>query len=145
MNKMNDSCSQKPAVRFRHHFLQSGSVLTICTRLNHDTRNIEVGWGLFNRDDQRWIRRLGNQIARNRMDTAPLVFNLTKDEPILCDYISMRALMVLFVAAKREGGAYQEGTPQIIPRNILAEVQFEMVMILNLIGQRVGLRSVFEG
>lgn len=136
-------CDPKPAVRFRHHFLQSGSILTICTRLNYDTRNIEVGWSLFNHDDKRWVRRLGNQIARDRMNSSPLVFSITKDEPILCDYISMRALMLLFVAAKRDGNAYQEGTPQIIPRTTLAEVQFEIFMILNLLGQRVGLRSVF--
>lgn len=136
---------QQPAVRFRHHFLASGSVLTVCTRLNYDNRNVEVGWSLYNHDDQRWVRRFGNTIARDRMNTTPLVFSLTKDEPILCDYISMRALMLIFVAAKREGNAIKEGTPQVIPRASLVDIQFEMLMILNLLGQRVGLRSVFEG
>lgn len=136
-------CDQKPAVRFRHHFLQSGSILTICTRLDYSTRNVEVGWSLFNHEDKRWIRRQGNQRARERMESTPLVFHLTSGEPILCDYISMRALMLLFVSSKRDGNAYQEGTPQIIPRTTLAEIQFEMFLILNLIGQRVGLRSVF--
>lgn len=138
-------CDQKPAVRFRHHFLQSGSVLTVCTRLNYETRNVDVGWSLFNHEDRRWVRRFGNQIARERMDTAPLKFSLTGDEPILCDYISMRALMLLFVAAKRNGNSIQEGTPQVIPRTTLAEIQFEIFLMLNLLGQRVGLRSVFEG
>ena len=136
---------QQPAVRFRHHFLASGSVLTICTRLNYDSHTVEVGWSLFNHEDKRWIRRFGNQIARDRMNMAPLTFNLTVDEPILCDYISMRALMLIFVAAKREGNVIKEGTPQVIPRTSLVDIQFEMLMILNLLGQRVGLRSVFEG
>ena len=138
-------CDQKPAVRFRHHFLASGSILTICTRLHHDSRDVEVGWSLFNHEDKRWVRRLGNQIARNRMNTTPLSFSLTADEPILCDYISMRALMLIFVAAKREGNAIKEGTPQVIPRTSLVDIQFEMLMILNLLGQGVGLHSVFEG
>ena len=137
-------CDKYLAMRFRHHFLQSGSILTICTRLNYDTRNVELGWSLFNVEDKRWVRRLGNQLARERMNTDPLVFSLTQDEPILCDYISMKALMLVFVAAKREGNAYQKGTPQIIPRTTLAEIQFEILMILNLLGQRLGLRSVFE-
>ena len=137
-------CDQKPAVRFRHHFLASGSVLTVCTRLNYDNRNVEVGWSLFNHDDKRWVRRLGNQIARNRMDNTPLTFALTNDEPILCDYISMRALMLIFVASKRESNNhFKEGTPQIIPRTSLADIQFEIFLMLNLLGQRVGLRSVF--
>lgn len=136
---------QQPAVRFRHHFLASGSILTICTRLHHDSRDVEVGWSLFNHEDKRWVRRLGNQIARNRMNTTPLSFSLTADEPILCDYISMRALMLVFIASKREGNSIKEGTPQVIPRTSLAEIQFEMLMMLNLLGQRVGLRSIFEG
>jgi|PlaIllAssembly_1097288.scaffolds.fasta_scaffold00001_159 hypothetical protein len=137
-------CDQKPAVRFRHHFLASGSVLTVCTRLDYETRNIDVGWSLFNHEDRRWVRRFGNQMARERMDASSLKFSLTSDEPILCDYISMRALMLIFVAAKRESNHFQEGTPQIIPRTTLAEIQFEIFMMLNLLGQRVGLRSIFE-
>jgi len=78
------------------------------------------------------------------MDASSLKFSLTSDEPILCDYISMRALMLIFVAAKRESNHFQEGTPQIIPRTTLAEIQFEIFMMLNLLGQRVGLRSIFE-
>ena len=137
-------CNQKqPAVRFRHHFLTSGSVLTVCTRLHHDSRDVEVGWSLFNHEDKRWVRRVGNELARTRMFAAPLKFTLTTDEPILCDYISMRALMLIFVAAKREANAIKEGTPQVIPRTTLAEIQFEMLLILNLLGQRVGLRSIF--
>jgi len=135
---------QQPAVRFRHHFLASGSILTICTRLNYDTHTVEVGWSLFNHEDKRWIRRFGNQIARDRMNMTPLTFSLTVDEPILCDYISMRALMLVSVAAKRQGNNHQEGTPQIIPRSSLADIQFEILMILNLLGQRVGLNSIIE-
>ena len=138
-------CDQTPAIRFRHHFLQSGSILTICTRLHYDTRNVDVGWSLYNHEDNRWVRRFGNYIARERMNTSPLMFTLTANEPILCDYISMRALMLIFVAAKREGKHYEEGTPQVIRRTSLADIQLEMLMILNLLGQRVGLRSFIEG
>jgi len=137
-------CDQKSAVRFRHHFLASGSVLTVCTRLNYDTLDVDVGWSLYNHEDKRWVRRFGNQIARERMDTSPLKFSITNDEPILCDYISMRALMLIFVAAKRQGSHFQEGTPQIIPRTSLVDIQLEMLFILNLLGQRVGLNSFFE-
>lgn len=134
---------KQPAVRFRHHFLASGSILSVCTRLHHDSLNVEVGWSLFNHEDKRWVRRVGNELARTRMDQTPLKFSLSPDEPILCDYISMRSLLLIFAAAKRTGGSIKEGTPQIIPRETLVDIQFEILMILNLLGQRVGLRSVF--
>ena len=136
--------NQKPATRFRHHFLSSGSVLTICTRLNYDTHIVEVGWSLFNHEDDRWIRRYGNQIARDRMNMTPLTFSLTVDEPVLCDYISLKSLMLVFIAARRSGNHQQEGTPQVIPRAILQELQFEMLMLINLLGERLNLPPIFE-
>ena len=137
--------TQKPAIRFRHHYLASGAILSICTKLNHEARSVDVGWAIFNPEDDRWIRKVGNQVARIRLENEPLKFVLTEDEPVICDYISMRALMVLLVAAKRvriEDEIFK--SPQIIPRYTLAEIQMEIVLVLNLLGQRVGLPSVFS-
>lgn len=136
--------TKKPAVRFRHHYLASGAILSICTKLDHEALTVDVGWSIFNPDDDRWIRKVGNQIARTRLENDPIKFVLTEDEPVICDYISMRALMALLVAAKRfRKEDYYFKSPQIIPRYTLAEIQMEIILVLNLLGQRIGLPSIF--
>ena len=138
-------CEKKEALRFRHHFLINGGVLTICTSLNHETRSVKVGWSLFNPNDQRWVRRQGNDNARRRLNEFPLEFILTQNEPILCDYISLRALMLVFAAAKRHPHEpYTNDSTQVIPRQVLSVLQYEMIRIISLLGQRLNLPSITE-
>lgn len=135
-------CETKIAQRFRHHFLVNGAVLTVCTRLDYKTREVAVGWSLFNPNDDRWIRKVGNNIARLRLTDFPIKFKLTEYEPILCDYISMKALLLIIgvSGAKPENDA--EHHPSSIHTDTRTAIQFEMVHILSLLGMRVGLNSI---
>lgn len=136
---------KKEAVRFRHHFLINGGVLTVCTSLNHDTGNVKVGWSLFNPGDEKWVRKIGNEIARRRLAINPLIFTITDHEPIICDYISLRALLAIIGTSKRTPhNEIPLETTKIIPRGALASIQYEAIKILNLLGQRVGLESITE-
>lgn len=133
------------AVRFRHHFLINGGVLTVCTSLNHENGLVTVGWSIFNPDDSRWVRKVGNDIARKRIKDNPICFVLSSDEPIICDYVSLRALMLILGSAKRmSGDNIQDNTTKTIPRNTLVAIEFEMIRILSLLGERVGLPSITE-
>lgn len=133
----------KEAVRFRHHYLVNGGILSVCTSLNHESGIVTVGWSVFNPEDPRWVRKIGNNIARKRMEEKPLVFLLTRDEPCVCDYISLRALMLILGSAKRKSGeGIVEDTTQSIPRNTLVAIEYEMIRILSLLGERVGLPSI---
>lgn len=136
-------CDNKEAVRFRHHFLVNGGVLSVCTSLNHENRTVTVGWSIFNPEDDRWVRKVGNGIAKKRMAENPTVFTLSKDEPVICDYISLRALVFILGTSKRKQGSdLGSGSTRSIPRQTLEAIQFEVVKILSLLGERVGLPSI---
>lgn len=134
------------AIRFRHHFLINDCILSVCTSLNHETRDVAVGWSIFNSADRTWIKKVGNGIARKRMKETPLMFNLSKDEPIICDYISLRALLIILGASKREyDDTIQDNTPRAIYRDTLLAIEYEMIRVLSLLGERVGLPSITSG
>lgn len=132
----------KIAQRFRHHFLVNGAVLTVCTRLDYDTREVAVGWSVFNPNDQRWVRKIGNNIARFRLTEHPIKFKLTEYEPILCDYISMKALLLIIGVSGTTPESDDEHHPSAIPADTRTAIQFEMIHILSLLGMRVGLVSI---
>ena len=129
----------KIATRFRHHFLVNGAILSVCTRLNYNTREVAVGWSVFNPNDERWIRKEGNHIAVQRMDLFPIKFSMTNDEPILCDYISFKALLLILGASKKTPNENRENHPSAIPAKTRTAIQFEMIRILSLLGMRIGL------
>jgi hypothetical protein len=116
----------------RHHFLPNGCILTVCTSLDYNTREVKVGYALFNAEDERWIRKHGNTIARARLEDDDLSFNLTQSEPILCDYISIRALLLIL------------STGKYIQKSSLQAIQFEIINILNLLGLRCKLGSILD-
>lgn len=118
--------------RMRHHFLPNGCVLTVCTSLDYNTRDVKVGYALFNAKDDRWIRKHGNAIARARLEDDDLSFNLTQSEPILCDYISIRALLLIL------------STGKYIQKSSLQAIQFEIINILDLLGLRCKLGSILD-
>ncbi len=91
------------AIRFHHHHLPNGCVLTICGVLNHETREVKFGWSIFNAMDVQWIRKIGNEIARDRLSEEPIIFNLTLDEPILSEYITLRTLIALIPIIAKPG------------------------------------------
>jgi hypothetical protein len=134
------------AVRFRHHFLSNSAVLTICTQLDYDTRVVRVGWAVFNPNDDRWVRKVGTTLARERMLTANLSFTLTQNEPILCDYISLRALMLMLgaVSDKAVVSGHHEDLPSSIPKDTLEAIIVEIISILGLLGRRVGLPCIYR-
>ena len=132
----------KPAIRFRHHFLPNGSVLSVCTQLNHETKDVKVGWSLYNPKDEKWIRKVGNNLARERLAKHPLSFTLSSDEPIICDYLSLRALQVLLVSAQRTHGSDNTVNTKSIPRQTLLEVQIECIILLNQLGRRLGCQDI---
>jgi hypothetical protein len=131
------------AIRFRHHFLSNAAILTICTHLDYDTRVVRVGWAIFNPKDDRWIRKIGSMLARERMLKDNLAFTLTQNEPILCDYISLRALMLIIgaVSDKATINGHHEDLPRSIPKDTLEAILIEIISILDLLGRRIGLRS----
>lgn len=137
-------CENKVASRFRHHFLVNGAILTVCTSLDYSTHEVAVGWSVFNPNDDRWVRKVGNAIARSRMESCPITFRLTECEPIVCDYISMKALLLIIGASgkKPENCAVREDHPSAIPDSTRTAIQFEMIHILSLLGMRVGLASI---
>lgn len=142
----NTQCKPTNALRYRHHFLSNGGVLTVCTNLRHDSREVDVGWSVFNPQDQRWIKKKGCEIARNRLFNNKLYFSLTKDEPILCDYISFRALALLLVVSGGPVDCYNpniDDHPAIIPQATRTAMQLEMIEILNLVGKRGGLEDIY--
>lgn len=138
---LNTEC--KEATRFRHHFLTNGGILTVATSLEYETRKVRVGWAIFNPADVRWIRKFGAILARGRMNDSPLYFTLTDDEPVMCDYISLRALQLILVNSGKDKSEIPEGTlqehPSSIPKNTLCAIQYESYRIMHLLGQRVGL------
>lgn len=140
-------CEQKQnATRFRHHFLDNGAILTVATCLEYATRNVRVGWAIFNPADKRWVRKLGTYLARNRMDDHPLFFNLTENEPILCDYISLRALLVILgscVKNKPVPEAVAQEHPTSIPKKTLKAIVMECDYITSLLADRLGLGRVY--
>lgn len=137
--------NNKEAVRFRHHFLINGGILSVCTSLNHESGLVTVGWSIFNPDDLKWVRKMGNDIARKRMKNSPLTFTLSADEPVICDYVSLRALMLILGSAKRIGGdIIPVNTTKSIPRSTLVAIEYEMIRILSLLGERIGLPSITE-
>jgi hypothetical protein len=135
-------CETKIAQRFRHHFLVNGAILTVCTSLDYSNRDVSVGWAVFNPNDKRWIRKVGNQIARYRLTDHPLKFKLTENEPILCDYISMKALLLIVGVSGRPPETYFEHHPSSIPVDTRTAIQIEIIHILSLLGMRVGLKSL---
>lgn len=135
-------CETKIAQRFRHHFLINGAILTVCTSLNYDTREVTVGWSMFNPNDDRWVRKYGNHISRYRLTNHPIKFKLTEDEPILCDYISMKALLLIIGVSGMKPETELEHHPSSIPTDTRTAIQFEMIHILSLLGMRVGLNSI---
>lgn len=132
----------KIAQRFRHHFLVNGAILTVCTSLDYDTREVSVGWSIFNPNDARWIRKFGNNIARTRLIVHPIKFTLTENEPVLCDYISMKSLLLLIGVSGTKPATSPEDHPSSIPVTTRTAIQFEMIHILSLLGMRVGLDSI---
>lgn len=138
-------CDKTNAMRFRHHFLMNGSILTVCTSLNHETREVKAGWSLFNPNDDHWIRKFGNSIALNRLEKFPLKITLSEDEPILCDYISHRVLMLILIASNQKFKNVEDITihsPSQIPDTVLQAIQFESIRILDLVGMRINLSSI---
>jgi hypothetical protein len=134
------------ALRFRHHHLPNGAVLTVCTNLRHEERQVDVGWSVFNPTDDRWIRKVGCEIAKNRLFSNQLYFSLSPQEPILCDYISFRALALILAVSNANPSEFDlpEDQPLIIPKQTMQSIQFEMIEILNLLGQRVGLPNLYD-
>lgn len=136
-------------LRFRHHFLSTNAILTICTHLNHETRTVDVGWSLFNPNDFRWIKKKGNEIARNRLINHPLHYILSKDEPILCDYLSVRSLLVVlgsiytFLNEQKTEEEYKNH-PISTSMETWKAIQFECLHMINLLGNRIGLPSLEE-
>lgn len=133
------------AIRFRHHHLCNGGVLTVCTNVHYTYRLVNVGWALFNPSDKRWIRKQGSKIAKNRMFNNELYFTLSDCEPIICDYISLRALLLIMATSKQYNDKFlPEDHPSIIPKPTIQAIQFEVIEILDLLGQRVGIHSMYE-
>lgn len=133
--------TKKDATRFRHHFLNNGGVLTVATCLEYETRTVRVGWAIFNPSDDRWVRKMGTYLARTRMNDNPLRFQLTEDEPIVCDYISLRALTLILAVSDGRNGIPKEvwsEHPSAIPKSTLVAIQYECYRIIDLLCQRVG-------
>lgn len=131
------------AIRFRHHFLVNGAVLTVCTNLNHILRTVDIGWSLFNPGDDKWVRKVGNDIARDRIKNETLTFNLSEDEPVICDYLSLRSLMLILASAKRQPKTpIDQSSTQTIPRASLTAIEYEMIRLISLLGQRIGVPSI---
>ena len=132
------------AQRFRHHFLLNGAILTICTELEYSTRKVKVGWAIFNPNDSRWVRRIGNQIASYRLNNSPLEFILSPTEPVLCDYISMQAIVVIFINCKNPnpGVTPSSDHPSSIPTVTRQAMQIEIARMVDLIGRRVSLPPI---
>ncbi len=137
-------CEKTSAQRFRHHFLINGAILTVCTELQYETRQVRVGWSVFNPNDSRWIRKMGNQIARNRLHNNSIYFVLSEAEPVLCDYISLKALMVILgnSLAPPEDCPNPADHPSAISAPTRQAIQVEMIAMIDLLGQRVGLSSL---
>lgn len=125
--------------RFRHHHLSNNAILTVCTSLDHDKKEVKVGWAIFNPNDQRWDRKYGNQLALHRLTYHPLRFIMTEDEPIVCDYISLRALCVILVATCEKE---DEHHPSCIPLTTKQAIQLEMVKIVGFLGTRCNLNDI---
>lgn len=117
--------NKSPVVRYRHHFLENGAILTICSELDHNTRNVRVGWSCWNPDDKRWVKRDGNKLAISRMNEYNYSFTLSESEPILCDYISIRALQVIFVNSRNK-----------IKSHTRAHILFEIYKLLAFLAKR---------
>lgn len=137
------------AIRYRHHHLCNGAILTVCTNLRHEERQVDVGWSIFNPSDKRWVKKLGAEISKHRLFNNKLYFSLTQSEPILCDYISLRALLLIMAVSKEPYESYSleidpDDHPNIIPKPTLQAIQFECIEILNLFGQRVGLKNLYD-
>lgn len=135
-------CNNKVAQRFRHHFMVNGAILTVCTSLDYSNRDVAVGWAIFNPNDRRWIRKVGNELARFRLTHHPIKFRLTENEPVLCDYISLKALLLLLGMSGITPENYSDHHPSAIPAETRTAIQFEMINILSLLGMRVGLKSL---
>jgi hypothetical protein len=85
---------------------------------------------------------MGNNMARLRLTEFPIKFKLTEYEPILCDYISMKALLLIIGVSGVKPETDIENHPSSIPIATRTAIQFEMVHILSLLGMRVGLDSI---
>lgn len=89
MNKENN-------LRFKHHRLLNGDVLTVVTSLNHYTKTLKVGWALFVFPNNKWKKKEANLIAKTKMKENPLYIILSESEDIQTDYITLRALKVIY-------------------------------------------------
>jgi hypothetical protein len=79
-------------------------------------------------------------LARERLNTAPLKFVIFPDEPKICDYISLRALLTILGSVKTRGRV--DNYPSTIPSDTLNAIQLEIICLLDLVGQRTGLKRL---
>lgn len=138
--KMNKQ--KKDASRIRHHYLDNGAILTVITCLNYVKRDVQIGWSVFNPTDKVWKKKMGNHIANFRMENYPLSFVLTESEPILSDYISLRALHVILSSSLKEKFTFDYDTkeyPDIIPKKTLESIMRECDRISLAFANRLGL------
>lgn len=130
----NEKC---PAERFRHHFLENGDILTIATRLYHSNREVKIGWAIFNPSDKKWIKKDSSSIARQRLEKKPLLMCLSNSEPILCDYLSLRSLLVI-LAGTHESTLNSNGLDDVnnLPDSTRQCILIECMRITEQLGKR---------
>jgi len=137
---MSELNCKNAAIRFRHHFLYSGGVLTVATRLNYETREVHIGWAVFNPSDKKWVRKIGSTIAKNRLENSNLYYTLSEHEPILCDYLSLRALQLIsgLYTVKNGDFAVNSNANRIpISKTTLDDIIQEMHRITGIFGGRL--------
>lgn len=67
---------EKMTMKFDHYHLVNGSVLTICTMLDKENFMYHVGYTLCNTEKDVFVKKIGNTMALERLNTYPLCVDL---------------------------------------------------------------------
>jgi len=78
-------------IRFKHIKLKN-QILTIC--VNKNLEKITFGWCI--NPAENWIRKKANEQVKINYNETPLNFDISKDEPVISDYINLRILLIIF-------------------------------------------------
>lgn len=126
--------------RFKHYVLSDGNKLTTCIQLNKSQRVVEVGFyiwqDLYNRRGEERKKACFYSCARMAADD--LCFSISKSEPLNCDYINLRSLLIIQNILKNSNQFFSN----IDPSKATLYLHFEMCDIIHqqteLFFQRIG-------
>lgn len=91
---------KKGSYRYRHHFLGNGAILSVCTRIDfiaNGSKIVRLGWSCFDPRDGTWIKKVGSGLSKARLDSSEHFYVMVPNEPVICDYVSLRALQYILL------------------------------------------------